>query len=1393
MQVSIFEMVDRTSTPIKSLPLVEALNVIKDSPQKELIELARLKGKESKDFEKGTYFVDFDLYQHTLRNQDVLSKLKNSINKNENIKFSFFTSKFEPDFIEKQLSNLGISFYQIHKVDKLINLINLQNESYAFICPTWHSFDKIRQEKENKKGEYSLDVRNLYDFIKCTKVPIVTWNCEFEGKRNIKNAKNLSGFLYMEIDDFMSKSKEEVYSILTDNGLSFIKAVWKSFGGKGYGFLIAVDGLTLDNFKYSWINIQNKFFSEFGIKVDKATKDISRINVLSSDENIFIRENINPLEATNEIKNAVIIKVSPMSETIQTELLGQQLNNFYNDKKYFHQDEGRLTYAFYQNFLSKTNHLGILLDDIFAFISNNQLDYPLFFSNPKYSYASIQEIGERQYTTYADQFGTIQFDKNQYNISDDYVILGIYEEYRGDGDMKLQQLWKRCLEKETTEQSIVVKLALVAKRIGIPFAKIVSFVEQKYSYNPENILKIKSIYGNTKYPFGILTSLKDSVVEKRKLDYIARQKDNGYELVENSLDEKEIKSLLKDVLLKIGRRIGKITDRNVDAFLQEYFKETNSYAILLKDALNFVKTSSEYYAIERHANFWGKEVYEYSRPYFGLRFQKIVTEKEFKKKVTIAQTIKLPNNQKLSDINLKVKDNKILWADTNMGKTTWACTHENEKRIILVPTIGALKSIESKYGAAVFYETKKDISPNDEIIACTYSSFPNMFNILKSWGKIKEYTLYFDEQHNLAVSSEKMYRNRELNFVLDNMDAFGKRVFMTGTYFPVQHPNIKSLEIQRIKWQTQPIKNAQVVYYEDKIKSIEKLLVRGKKNIIYLQNKKMHKTLGKLTQYLKEKGWSGIYLLNANEKNEPHFKNLITNEYFENDAQIIITTSVAVEAINILDLDVETIHFMTFDNPRIMEQMVNRTRIKLPSNIYIYKKKVEHIEESNFVDIVKMQQNLIIQAENMVKYLSIPKQKLKDSYDMVSAQKLFANQIFEKSSLFRVKDGQWEVDYLSIAYKVFQEETRFAKNNLKYLELVLSEYGWKFSEPMFDVEKISKEEKETFEIIKQKIVAEIEFYAIGVLESVKKEGLSSLKKQVNEDKSQFNNFKYPDVEWSIRIKILKSSKYMDFEESCRMMKDWITIHKMSDTIFDKIMRQIAVQIARLSGAMESTINFNDSFSQNIIKFYLEQKEKYPDKLYSKDELIDVFNKRKRTHNVLKEIDGNKYAIDVFRKYFEVNSVLQKDEIFFKLGGLNPINEISIFSKRFYEWADLTYNTGLLFTSEELATIINELRKNLPMLEMHKVDSAKSLKVITDYVTLEKTTKRIGGVPKVHYRIFSLSANLIKDYKIKINQKVTISKKDTINYEILKNFYEKNNGKNKHNAVQISSSGSKSLS
>jgi hypothetical protein len=210
-----------------------------------------------------------------------------------------------------------------------------------------------------------------------------------------------------------------------------------------------------------------------------------------------------------------------------------------------------------------------------------------------------------------------------------------------------------------------------------------------------------------------------------------------------------------------------------------------------------------------------------------------------------------------------------------------------------------------------------------------------------------------------------------------------------------------------------------------------------------------------------------------------------------------------------------------------------------------------------------------------------------------------------------------------------------------------------------------------------------------------------------------------------------------------------------------------VKIANLSGALDSKISFNSKFTRSVIKMYFDEKAK--DVVYSKNEIIEFFNRRKSFNDNLKDVDGEKYAIEIFSKYFEIIPVLDGQEVKFKFGGVNVLNEVSEFSRNFYEWAEIAIQNQTSYTIDEITKVLNGLRKPLPILSKFKINATQSVKILQDYVELKKTSKRTKKEkPETAYKIISLEPVLTKIYNIKINQEVI--KPERTDYT---NLYEKN--------------------
>jgi hypothetical protein len=160
-------------------------------------------------------------------------------------------------------------------------------EGLALIQESTHSV-QIRQARQFGKGS------SEYETTKKHHVPCFTWNVSSLEKhyRDSKNVRELNGLIYFDIDtpgitfEHLSRLPEFV-------------AGWRSLGGIGYGFLVAVEGLTIDNFDINWRSIKARL-AVLGLEIDEVASDPARANVLSNSE-VLLAENVTPFQAVEPI------------------------------------------------------------------------------------------------------------------------------------------------------------------------------------------------------------------------------------------------------------------------------------------------------------------------------------------------------------------------------------------------------------------------------------------------------------------------------------------------------------------------------------------------------------------------------------------------------------------------------------------------------------------------------------------------------------------------------------------------------------------------------------------------------------------------------------------------------------------------------------------------------------------------------------------------------------------------------------------------------------------------------------------------------------------------------------------------------------------------------------
>lgn len=182
-----------------------------------------------------------------------------------------------------------------------------------------------------------------YDRVKA-EIETFTPNAEFREKRAVVNLVALSGYIYLDVDNYTDRS--------TFTQTPFIHACWQSLSGNGLGALARIDGLTANNFKLVWLYLE-EYFKNQGITIDAQTKDISRQNVISYDPDIYINRDCSLLDA-NEVVNSnssAIIQPTYLS-SITSASSGNVSSSTIIDNTYYASSDDSLEPLIYKTTLS---------------------------------------------------------------------------------------------------------------------------------------------------------------------------------------------------------------------------------------------------------------------------------------------------------------------------------------------------------------------------------------------------------------------------------------------------------------------------------------------------------------------------------------------------------------------------------------------------------------------------------------------------------------------------------------------------------------------------------------------------------------------------------------------------------------------------------------------------------------------------------------------------------------------------------------------------------------------------------------------------------------------------------------------------------------------------------
>jgi hypothetical protein len=1224
--------------------------------------------------------------------------------------------------------------------------------------PNKHNIIKARELGKNNpdKREYETYqngkrvkvMRNFYEHVKIRLTPCVTWGLNLgkddRRRKNEIKTEQLTGLIYYDIDDFSGTSLEEVQEFLTGNQLNEVVAVWKSFGGNGLGFIILVEDLTPQNFKISWKFYEDRYRQAFkniygkDLNIDNL-KDVTRINILSYDPDIFIRpENeIYPVYAQDKFNDEEVIKKSksPISFSLEdinipysvaSDHLISIFKTAYKQKENYNQSEGRLNYTFYQRYFAKCNIYGIPLDIAHQFLVDNADIYDLLFA-----YRSddvVYSIGVQQYDAYSNQFNSwIEYIINY----EDSKIVDIFVEKTSPIEINqiIEYYVQNSLIFHKTKfltNKIVSYIAFKCKETGILKNYLLDQLTKRPDFKDKHFKIINDAYQNIHIPFGIILEPIEEVKKKKFDEWASKQRSLGFEIKDESYSQ---------YTETITNHILSIKGRSFLDKIRAQIMESIKFGLPEPNIIDFFTNK---YPQVSFITFMVKTLFDRFSFMHGKRNVFRISKEQIYHQ-TFEQELSLSDNEYLSDLDITFKDNSIIWADTGTGKTTLICEKMNNKRIVLVPVIPLLTAIDHKYDVSVYYGDKKTVKPNDNLIICTYKSFSSLYYMMKQWDNCsyKDYEIHVDEGHNFTVSD---FRNKEMNFILDHINEFKKSFIYTGTWVDNAHPSFDSFTFYRIKKEKESKKLYEVTY-KNRFESSFKLLNLSGLNVLYLQNKKQENKLGELYDFLIRKGVKKeeILFINADTKEKDEVQKIIKKEIIPEEYKVVICTSIMIEGINIKNTNIKTIHFLTYESPHLMEQLVNRFRVATPDAIYIFKGDKQTSIDIGDVNLLKLQKSLTNQSLDLCDFLS-KSQNVGNDFNYQIAAKSFMEHLFSKNKLVRLHTDKFIPNYLYIAYKAFVTQKTNTFNSLSYLMNILEEYNWSFEGKInhsIDMDKQLKKELKTLKTRKKnQLIDEV----TEIVNTIKNESKDQLIDKIDERNIPHikATTKHPLYEISLRKKMLKLLNYIEWEQSIILLTEWVQNAKLSDNIFNKWFRQIKIHYMNEKNMFNS--NNEKLFDNKFYKYYFQRKnnDKKKEKLFSELELKNLILEY-ATNNKIKKNLNSTIAINTLKKYVELIPKLDNEgNLKYAFGGLNIERDFIEQSIKIKNEISKFYENGNFLTKKNIVFIVNSVRKSLPIygLNICKITDNQCFDLFTDYCELDKVNSR-------QYEIVNITPNIIK--------------------------------------------------
>ena len=390
-------------------------------------------------------------------------------------------------------------------------------------------------------------------------------------------------------------------------------------------------------------------------------------------------------------------------------------------------------------------------------------------------------------------------------------------------------------------------------------------------------------------------------------------------------------------------------------------------------------------------------------------------------------------------------------ANTGTGKTTYALAMPGQKIVATSSTTHLEQLLEKHPTAHAYYGELKNATPDSELILTTYESFGRLLATVDA----SRFSLVVDEVHNFAASSDRAFRGRALNAVMDTLNGAWQRVLLiTGTPVPLCHPNMRQFAQLNVRSHVRGQLAQRVVWQQldedgrprgNLLDTVAEMCHTSQRHLVYLNDKKRAENLvGKLVAA----GWQRdtIALFNSDTKHDTVGQSIVEAEQVPDSVRVLITTQLAVEALN-LHSTFDCVHLASEIHTHHAQQLVNRLRTAAAGVVYWY-----NAGGGRGYDAVtaEYQAHFLRQAQRVAADLNelASVNPNDDSAAGVLARR--SMRLYSQAAMRMVRideqleDGRrwYDIDYLATDHAVFEAITEYTARNPTAFKNALTVYGW---------------------------------------------------------------------------------------------------------------------------------------------------------------------------------------------------------------------------------------------------------------------------------------------------------------------------------------------------------------